>query len=122
MSQTPITPSKVTQKSAGLNRPYWFAMLALMLGIMVSAMMVIRQTQVRHETYAGLFALQKDYRKMHTEEQRLLIEQQTFSATPVVAKRAVTDLKMFYPDDAHRKVIMPPNFSNPNQDTQSSKK
>lgn len=98
------------KSTIGFNRPYWFAMLALVVCILVSATQTIKQTQVRHQTYAKLFEMQQEYRKMYTEEQRLLIEQQTFSATPVVAKRAVNDLKMFYPDDKHRRVVAPPNF------------
>lgn len=110
MSQA-TTDTPTADKPTGLNRPYWFAMAVLAIGIMVTAKMVVTQTQTRHQTYALLFELQKEYRAMHTEEQRLLIEQQTFSSTPVVAKRAVNDLKMFYPDESHRKVIMPPNFA-----------
>lgn len=98
----------VLQKSSGLNYPFWFLVGLLAVGILMTATATVRQTQKRHQTYADLSDLQKQYRKMHIEEQRLLIEQQTFSATPVVAKRAVSDLRMFYPDDRHRKVIAPP--------------
>lgn len=92
------------------NYPYWFIVGLMTIGILVVAGMTVKQTQDRHQTFAKLSQLEKDYRKMYTEEQRLLIEQQTFSSTPVVAKRAATDLKMFYPDDRHRRVIAPPKF------------
>lgn len=109
MSST-VAQNEKPQK-VGLNRPYWFAMAILAGAILFTAMLVVKQTQERHKVYAALATLEDNYRRMHITEQRLLIEQQTFSSTPVVAKRAVNDLRMFYPDDKHRKVISPPDFT-----------
>lgn len=113
MSSTVVQNEKV--QKGGLNRPYWFAMGILAAAILFTAMLIVKQTQERHKTYASLAVLEDQYRRMHITEQRLLIEQQTFSSTPVVAKRAVNDLRMFYPDDKHRKVIAPPDFSPKNE-------
>ena len=55
---------------------------------------------------------------MHIEEQRLLIEQQTFSATPQVARRAVSELGMFFPVGEHRRIIAPADPDNVNEQKQ----
>ena len=41
--------------------------------------------------------MKKQQRKLQVEHQRLLIEQQTFSATPQIASRAVSELNMYSP-------------------------
>ncbi|MFB6348684.1 cell division protein FtsL [Moraxella sp. ZJ142] len=80
---------------------------ALIVMIFVVALAIVQQTQERHETYIQLQKLSHELNVLKTEEQRLMIEQQTFSATPQVAQRAVTELGMFFPTNDSRRVIMP---------------
>ena len=87
------------------GRNYWFVMASLVLIILATAIKTVHQTQERHAVYRELSQAKQAYRDMHIEEQRLIIEQQTFSATPIVAQRAVTELGMFYPVDKNRLVI-----------------
>lgn len=101
------------QTKTDVGRTYWFFMLALATAILLTASLTIIQTQKRHQAYNRLIELQKAQRQMQVEEQRLLIEQQTFSATPKVAQRAVNELGMFYPDERHRMVVAPPKTKAP---------
>lgn len=79
----------------------------LVVMIFATALGIVTQTQTRHETYIELQKLSRDLNLLKIEEQRLMIEQQTFSATPQVASRAVSELGMFFPTDDSRRVIMP---------------
>ncbi|MDO4440912.1 MAG: cell division protein FtsL [Moraxella sp.] len=83
----------------------------LLVAIMWTGVSIATQTQEHHATYRQLQQLKSELTAMQVEEQRLLIEQQTFSATPQVARRAVSELGMFFPTGNHRRVIAP---SNPN--------
>lgn len=103
--------SKTSPKTADVGRTYWTAMLLLVLLILVTAVLIVRQTYERHLTYHQLGKLRSAYQVMKAEEQRLMIEQQTSSATPIVAQRAVTELGMFFPNDKQRIVIAPPTPS-----------
>lgn len=69
----------------------------LLLAILITGVMIAQQTQERHQTYQEITRLKRELAKMQVEENRLLIEQQTFSATPQVARRAVGELGMHYP-------------------------
>ncbi len=69
----------------------------LLLAILITGVMIAQQTQERHQTYQEITRLKRELAKMQVEENRLLIEQQTFSATPQVARRAVDELGMHYP-------------------------
>ena len=51
--------------------------------------------------------MKKQERKLQIEHQRLLIEQQTFSATPQIASRAVAELGMFSPMLEDKLIIQP---------------
>lgn len=90
------------------GRGYWFMMAVLCVLILAVAVKKIEQTQTRHQLFIELSTARQNYRQMHTEEQKLIIEQQTFSATPIVARRAVSELSMFYPLEKDRIVIIPP--------------
>lgn len=90
------------------GRGYWFMMTVLCVLILAVAVKKIEQTQTRHQLFIELSTARQNYRQMHTEEQKLIIEQQTFSATPIVARRAVSELSMFYPLEKDRIVIIPP--------------
>lgn len=55
-------------------------------------------------------ALQKmkvEHRNLQIENQRLVIEQQTFSATPQIASRAVTQLGMYSPTTKDKLILQP---------------
>lgn len=97
------------------SRLYWFMMVLFVVIILMSAIATTKQTQTRHDLYQQLMDLRKQTRALKVEEQRLIIEQQTFSATPHIAKRAITELKMFYPNDTSRLVLTPPIPDAPNK-------
>lgn len=92
------------------GRGYWFLMGLLVLVIIITGIKNVEQTQKRHAVYRDLSAAKQAYRTMRTEEERLIIEQQTFSATSTVAQRAVTELGMFYPSENHRIVVPGPKL------------
>ena len=63
--------------------------------------------QQYHQDYKTLQDMKKQERKLQVEHQRLLIEQQTFSATPQIASRAVSELGMFSPTLKDKLIIQP---------------
>lgn len=89
------------------DRMYWFVMAVLVVGIVVTGVKTSKQTYARHQLYFELSNAKKTMQTLKIEEQRLLIEQQTFSATPHIAQRSVSELGMFYPTDKERMVIVP---------------
>lgn len=85
-----------------------YLVLVILIGmIFATALGIVKQTQERHTTYIELQKLGRELNRLKIEEQRLLIEQQTFSATPQVAQRAVTELGMFFPANDNHRVITP---------------
>ena len=68
----------------------------LVVMIFATALGIVTQTQERHEAYIELQKRSRELNELKIEEQRLMIEQQTFSATPQVAQRAVSELGMFF--------------------------
>ena len=76
---------------------YFVMMLLIAIGIIWTAVMTAAQIQTYHQDYKMLQDMQRQQRKLQVEYQRLLIEQQTFSATPQIASRAVTELGMYLP-------------------------
>lgn len=93
-------------------------LLVLLVAIIWTGVSIAKQTQDYLTAYRQLKSLQKEHTEMHIEEQRLLIEQQTFSATPQVARRAVSELGMFFPVGDHRRIIAPADPDNMNKQTQ----
>lgn len=87
------------------GRSYWFVLFGLVVLVLVLAVHIVKQTQERHDTYRQLSQARQAYQSMQIEEARLIIEQQTFSATPQVAQRAVNELGMFYPVEKNRVVV-----------------
>lgn len=79
----------------------------LMVAIFWTGVSIVKQTQERHQLHFYLRELNLQMDELRTEQQRLLIEQQTFSATPQVAQRSVSELGMFFPTGDSRKVIAP---------------
>lgn len=84
---------------------YVVAMLWLVGLILWTAVQTVEQVQAYHQTYGQLQTLKKEFRQLQIERQRMLIEQQTFSATPQVTNRAVAELQMFYPNVSDRLII-----------------
>ena len=84
---------------------YAVAMMLLIIAILWTGVSVVEQIQTYHQQYGELQKLKKQFRQLQMEHQRMLIEQQTFSATPQVTNRAVTELNMFYPNLSDRMII-----------------
>lgn len=88
------------------GRGYWLVMAGLVGVIVVAGVNTSKQTQERHAVYRQLMKAREHARELKIEEQMLIIEQQTFSATPIVAKRAVAELGMFYPAEKDKLIIV----------------
>ena len=86
---------------------YFAVMLLIAIGIICTAVAAAEQIQTYHKDYKMLQDMQKQQRKLQVEYQRLLIEQQTFSATPQIASRAVTELGMYSPTIEDKLIIQP---------------
>lgn len=79
------------------GRGYWFVLLVLVVVIVVTAVKTSKQTYERHAVYNQLMQAREQAYELDIEHQRLIVEQQTFSTTPIVAKDAVSKLGMYYP-------------------------
>lgn len=84
---------------------YRLILMVLFVAIMWTGVGIAKQTQAHHEAYRQLQQLKEELTAMQVEKQRLLIEQQTFSATPQIARRAVSELGMFFPVGDSRRII-----------------
>lgn len=82
-------------------------LIILIMLIFWTALSIVKQTNERHQVHIDIRKLEIELAQLRTEEQRLMIEQQTFSATPQVASRAVSELGMFFPTGENRRVIAP---------------
>lgn len=104
----PKLPNFDVERFASGNRPvgvYWLILAVLSVLILLTGASIALQTQERHQTYRKLQTLKRDYATLKSEEQRLLIEQQTFSATSQVVRLSVDKLGMFFPTKQNRQVI-----------------
>lgn len=86
---------------------YVLILLLLAAGIIWSGIKTAEGVQQYHQDYKTLQDMKKQQRKLQVEHQRLLIEQQTFSATPQIASRAVAELGMFSPTLKDKLIIQP---------------
>lgn len=84
---------------------YWLILAFCALLILMTGIFITMQTQERHRVYHRLQELKKEHNKLLIEEQRLYIEQQTFSATSEVVRRSVDELGMFFPTKNSRQII-----------------
>lgn len=84
----------------------WILAILVVL-VMWTGISVVEQTQYRHKVYKEIRTSELQLQALRTEEQRLMIEQQTFSATPQVASRAVNELGMYFPTGSSRRVLTP---------------
>lgn len=114
-SRLVLEPHDKTPHGIGPVAVYRLILFIVVAGILFTSVAVARQTQERHETYRTLQILKRDLATMQIEQERLLIEQQTFSATPQVARRAVDELGMFFPSSHHKKIISPTYMGSENQ-------
>lgn len=102
--QSPLPAEFMATEYKGISL-YTMAMMVLIGLILWTGIQAVQQVQAYHQQYGVLQHLTKDYRSLQVENQRLLIEQQTFSATPQIASRAVSELNMFYPKLSDRMII-----------------
>lgn len=86
---------------------YVAILVLLAAGIVWSGIKTAEGVQQYHQDYKTLQDMKKQERKLQVEHQRLLIEQQTFSATPQIASRAVAELGMFSPTLKDKMIIQP---------------
>lgn len=86
---------------------YVVILLLLAGAIIWSGIKTAENVQQYHQDYKTLQDMKKQERKLQIEHQRLLIEQQTFSATPQIASRAVSELGMYSPTLKDKLIIQP---------------
>ncbi|AMN50666.1 cell division protein FtsL [Psychrobacter sp. P2G3] len=86
---------------------YVVVLLLLAGAIVWSGIKTAEDVQQYHQDYRTLQDMKKQERKLQVEHQRLLIEQQTFSATPQIASRAVAELGMYSPTLKDKLIIQP---------------
>lgn len=86
---------------------YVLILLLLAIGIVWSGIKTAEGIQHYHQDYKTLQDMKKQERHLQIEHQRLLIEQQTFSATPQIASRAVAELGMYTPTFKDKLIIQP---------------
>ncbi|WP_230658762.1 cell division protein FtsL [Psychrobacter sp. I-STPA10] len=99
--------SDILSKRYGGISVYFVVMLLIAIAIVWTAVMSAAQIQTYRQDYKMLQDMQRQQRKLQVEYQRLLIEQQTFSATPQIANRAVTELGMYSPTIEDKLIIQP---------------
>ena len=90
-----------------ISNIYVAILVLLAAGIVWSGIKTAESVQQYHQDYKTLQDMKKQERKLQVEHQRLLIEQQTFSATPQIASRAVAELGMFSPTLKDKLIIQP---------------
>ena len=86
---------------------YVAILLLLAAAIVWSGIKTAESIQQYHQDYKALQDMKKQERTLQIEHQRLLIEQQTFSATPQIASRAVAELGMYTPTFKDKLIIQP---------------
>lgn len=96
----------LTKRYRGVS-VYGAVMILLAIGIIWTAVLTAEQVQQYHEDYMALQKMKVEHRNLQIENQRLIIEQQTFSATPQIASRAVTQLGMYSPATKDKLILQP---------------
>lgn len=99
--------AELFEKRFGNISLYAVIMFALAVAILWTGVETTAQVQTYYQDYRELQELKKELRILEIEHQRLLIEQQTFSATPQIAARAVSELRMFSPRVKDTLVLQP---------------
>lgn len=96
-SQANTDVSEIFAQRFNIVSIYVLVLLLLAAGIIWSGIKTAEGIQQYHQDYKTLQDMKNQQRKLQVEHQRLLIEQQTFSATPQIASRAVSELNMYSP-------------------------
>lgn len=96
----------LTKRYRGVS-VYGAVMILLAIGVIWTAILTAEQVQQYHEDYMALQKMKVEHRNLQIENQRLVIEQQTFSATPQIASRAVTQLGMYSPSTKDKLILQP---------------
>ena len=96
-SQATTDVSEIFAQRFNVVSIYVLVLLLLAAGIIWSGIKTAEGVQQYHQDYKTLQDMKNQQRKLQVEHQRLLIEQQTFSATPQIASRAVSELNMYSP-------------------------
>lgn len=99
--------AELFEKRFGNISLYAVIMFTLAIAILWTGVETTAQVQTYYQDYRELQELKKELRILEIEHQRLLIEQQTFSATPQIAARAVSELRMFSPRVKDTLVLQP---------------
>lgn len=111
-NESELDVGDILSKRFGGVSIYVAIMLLLAIAIVWTGVQAAEQVQQYHQDYKVLQDMRKQHRKLQVEHQRLLIEQQTFSATPQIASRAVAELGMYSPS-LNDKLILQPSASAP---------
>lgn len=90
---------------------FMLVMLLLAAAIIFTGVKSALQVQQYHQDYKNLQLLKKQYLQLQIEHNRLMIEQQTFSATPQIAARAVAELNMYSPTVKDKIIVQPQAMS-----------
>ena len=107
-TSTPHTDvGELFAKRFGVVSIYVVVLLMLAGAIIISGIKTAETVQQYHQDYKTLQDMKKQQRQLQIEQQRLLIEQQTFSATPQIASRAVAELGMYSPTLKDKLIIQP---------------
>lgn len=114
-SATPRNPTSANNPDVGelfarrfnVVSIYVVVLLLLAAAIVWSGIKTAEAVQQYHQDYKTLQDMKKQQRNLQVEHQRLLIEQQTFSATPQIASRAVAELGMYSPTLKDKLIIQP---------------
>ena len=96
----------LTKRYRGIS-VYAVVMFMLAAAIIWTAVITAEQVQQYHRDYMALQKMKVEHRNLQIENQRLIIEQQTFSATPQIASRAVTQLGMYSPSTKDKLILQP---------------
>lgn len=99
--------AELLSKKFGGVSIYAVIMFVLAAAIIWTGIKTAEQVQQYHQDYKALQDMKKQHRKLQVEHQRLLIEQQTFSATPQIASRAVAELGMYSPTLEDKMILQP---------------
>ncbi len=102
-----IDISEMLTKRYGGISVYAAIMVLLAIAIVWTAVLTAEQVQQYHQNYMLLQTMKAKHRDLEIEHQRLIIEQQTFSATPQIASRAITELGMYSPSTKDKLILQP---------------
>lgn len=84
---------------------YYGALGLLVVLMLISATLLAQKTYDRQQQYRQLLVLEEQRMVLLTEQQRLILEERTYAATPNVARRAILQMGMHYPDSKERLLV-----------------